>query len=90
MSQPTVTLHTPSSVTVELVAHRIGTMKYSATLSINNTKIARVYAHQEHELDENTLILNGTYIPLLPESVERVKAFFKEAAQYKKDARNGH
>lgn len=82
MSQPVITLHTPSGMAVELRAHRVGTMNYSAALNINNTTAVYVYAYEECELDEKILIMDHTHIPLLDESVKRVSAFLKETASY--------
>ena len=81
MSQPVITLHTPSGATVELRAHRTG-MNYSANVSINNTSVAYACAFTTHELDEKYLILDHAQIRLMDESVERAIQFFKETADY--------
>ena len=82
MSQPTITLNTPSGATVELRAHRVCSISYSATVSINNTTVAFSAALTTHELDDKNLILDHAHIPLLPESVERVRVFLNETASY--------
>lgn len=82
MSQPVITLNTPSGATVELRAHRVGTIKYSANTSINNTTVAWTGALFEHGTDGNNLILDYAHIRLTDESVTRARAFFKETASY--------
>lgn len=82
MSQPVITLHTPSGATVELRAHRNSDMSYSANVSINNTSVTYSSAFTTHELDEKYLILDHTHIPLVDESVKRASAFLKDTANY--------
>lgn len=82
MTQPSIVLNTPSGATVELRAHRVCLIRYSATVSINNTTVAFAAAYHDHEMDEKNLILDHAHIPLLPESVERVKVFLEETADY--------
>ncbi len=82
MSQPVIQLHTPSGATVELRAHRVSSMNYTANVSINNTTVAFAAAYTTHELDEKHLILDHTHIQLMDESVERAEAFLKETADY--------
>lgn len=84
MSQPVITLHTPSGATVELRAHCVGSrsINYSANVSINNTHVTYAGACTTHELDGKYLILDYAQIQLMDESVERAKAFFKDTADY--------
>lgn len=83
MSQPFITLHTPSGATVELRAHKsCEHVHYSSMILINNQIVAHACAGRTHELDENDLILDAANIRLLPESAARAIQFFKETAEY--------
>lgn len=82
MKQPVISLSTPSGATVELRAHRVGNMNYTASISINNTQIAFLAAFAEHEMDDKNLILDHAHIRLTDEGVTRASAFFKETANY--------
>lgn len=82
MTQPTIVLNTPSGAAVELRAYSVGNMNYGATVSINNTTIAHAYGYKHNLLDQNLLILEHAHIPLMPESVERVRLFLNETASY--------
>lgn len=82
MSQPVITLNTPSGAVVTLRAQHQGSMNYIANISINNTTVAHAYGYKRNLLDQNLLILEHAHIPLMPESVERVKVFLEETADY--------
>lgn len=82
MSQPVIVLNTPSGATVELRAHRVGSMNYSANVSINNTHVTYACAFTTHELDGKYLILDHAQFQLMDESVKRASAFLKETASY--------
>lgn len=80
--QPTITLNTPSCATVELIAHSNDSIRYTATLCINNAPAAYIAALTTHEVDDNQLFMDYTVIALLAESAERATAFFAETASY--------
>lgn len=82
MSQPTIVLNTPSGAVVTLRAQHQGSMNYIANISINNTTVAQAYGYKQNLLDQNLLILEHAHIPLMPESVERVRLFLNETASY--------
>lgn len=82
MTQPVITLQTPSGATVEMRAHRMGNMNYSAVVMINNTAVVHAYGYKHSLLDNNLLILEHAHIPLMNESVERAAKFLQETADY--------
>lgn len=84
---PVITLRTPSSVVIELAAHKPmpnSAVRYSAVLRINNCEIAVIFASTQPKVDAlgNLLIMDGSHIILLREFAEPASEFLTATHAY--------
>lgn len=84
---PIITLRTPSSAVIELLAHKPAphsAIRYSATLTVNNFCVGMIFASTQPSVDaeSNLLIMDGGHLDLLGEYTSKAVEFLTRTEHY--------